>query len=401
MEIIKGNTYFDNINIFDSIKQYPYLDKDIDCDILVIGGGIEGALVNYYLSKNYKVALVEKSRLGRSSTCVATALLEFQLDSFANDLKSILDSEDISKIYSMGLKCLDDLDRLISQLGNHCYYKKKPSLLYSNRLIDTPKIKREFEFRKQNGFDCKYVDDSNCPIDIDIKSGIFDKNGGAELNPYLFEKQLIENSSNQKSIFENTEIVGLQDISDYVIAHTKYGYKIRAKKVIVSTGFDYTLLDSDVQKLLTMMVSYTIVTNKISNLNKLKLPLIQDTYENYHYLRSLPDDRIIFGGEDTKFDGTQIDAKVAKSKYQSLTKNLIKILKNYNLNITSEYEFCGLFASTENNLGVVGQSKFKNIYYFLSCGANGIINTFCGIEIIKDLLEGKSNEFEKYFSPLR
>lgn len=401
MEIIKGNTYFDNINIFDSIKQYPYLDKDIDCDILVIGGGIEGALVNYYLSKNYKVALVEKSRLGRSSTCVATALLEFQLDSFANDLKSILDSEDISKIYSMGLRCLDDLDRLISQLGNHCYYKKKPSLLYSNRLIDTPKIKREFGFRKQNGFDCKYVDDSNCPIDIDIKSGILDKNGGAELNPYLFEKQLIENSSNQKSIYENTEIVSLQDISDYVIAHTKYGYKIRAKKVIVSTGFDYTLLDSDVQKLLTMMVSYTIVTNKISNLNKLKLPLIQDTYENYHYLRSLPDDRIIFGGEDTKFDGTQIDAKVAKSKYQSLTKNLIKILKNYNLNITSEYKFCGLFASTENNLGVVGQSKFKNIYYFLSCGANGIINTFCGIEIIKDLLEGKSNEFEKYFSPLR
>lgn len=47
------------------------------------------------------------------------------------------------------------------------------------------------------------------------------------------------------------------------------------------------------------------------------------------------------------------------------------------------------------------ESIFKNFYYFLSCGANGIINTFCGIDIIKDLLEGKSNEFEKYFSPLR
>lgn len=401
MEIIKGNTYFDNINMFESIKQYPYLDEDIDCDILVIGGGIEGALVNYYLSNNYKVVLVEKTRLGRCSTCVATALLEFQLDSFAHDLKSILNSEDIIKIYSMGLGCLKELDCLINRLGNHCYYKKKPSLLYSDRVVDISKIKKEFEFRKQNGVDCKYMDTSNCMLDIDIKAGIFDKNGGAELNPYLFEKQLIQNSVNQKNIYENTEIVNIQDIDDYVIAHSKYGYKIRAKKVIISTGFDYTLLDTDVQKLLTMMVSYTIVTSKISNLDKLKLPLIQDAYDNYHYLRTLPDERIIFGGEDTKFNGTHIDAKIAKSKYQSLTKNLNKILKRNNLNFTSEYEFCGLFASTENNLGIIGQSKFKNIYYFLSCGANGIINTFCGIEIIKDLLEGKSNEFEKYFSPLR
>lgn len=35
------------------------------------------------------------------------------------------------------------------------------------------------------------------------------------------------------------------------------------------------------------------------------------------------------------------------------------------------------------------------------CGANGIINTMFGIDVLLDSLENKSNKFTKIFSPLR
>lgn len=61
MEILKGTTYFDKFKLG---KQYPYLNKDVKCDILIIGGGIDGAIVNYYLSKNLKQYLLIKRDLG-------------------------------------------------------------------------------------------------------------------------------------------------------------------------------------------------------------------------------------------------------------------------------------------------------------------------------------------------
>ena len=62
MEYVKGQPYFCQVK--DKIKQYSYSDKDIKCDILIIGGGIDGAILNYYLSKKYNVVLVDMARFG-------------------------------------------------------------------------------------------------------------------------------------------------------------------------------------------------------------------------------------------------------------------------------------------------------------------------------------------------
>jgi hypothetical protein len=40
-----------------------------------------------------------------------------------------------------------------------------------------------------------------------------------------------------------------------------------------------------------------------------------------------------------------------------------------------------------------------NLLYFISCGANGIINAISGIDIILDILQNKQNSLAKIFSP--
>ena len=406
MDTIIGKSYFNDPKIFKELKTrktnaYPYLEKDIKCDILIIGGGIQGSILNYYLADKYNVVLVEQSMCGCNSTSIATALLEFQLDDFASDLQKYMTEDEIVEVYKMGLNSFDKIQGLIDKLGNKCIFARKPSLLYSNRLIDVNKITKEYDFRIEHNFACRYIDQNNNPFGFDVKAGIFDMNGGAEFNPYLFAKQMIENSSNQQSIYENTKIISIKHFNDRIICTTKFGFKIECKKVIIATGFDLSLLDDKDKEIITNQLSYTIVTKPIENIKIYQDALVQDTLDNYHYMRVLPDKRIIFGGEDTPFNSDQIDSKLCQKKYNSLLKNLKKLMPDIQDKIEVEYSFAGLFATTDNNLGVVGQSSNPDIYYFLSCGANGIINTFCGVEIIEDLLQNKVHKLVHLFSPTR
>lgn len=55
----------------------------------------------------------------------------------------------------------------------------------------------------------------------------------------------------------------------------------------------------------------------------------------------------------------------------------------------------------KNNLGLIGRLEKENHLLFSSSGANGIINAFCGVQIIEDILSGKKHQYEDIFSPLR
>ena len=47
--------------------------------------------------------------------------------------------------------------------------------------------------------------------------------------------------SNGASVYENTEVVDLIHYDDYIEVITEYGYKIKAKKVVVATGYNTKL----------------------------------------------------------------------------------------------------------------------------------------------------------------
>lgn len=59
MNLVSGNTLWNNKT--DIPYKYPYISKDINCDVLVIGAGITGAICSYYFSMDgIDTVLVEK-----------------------------------------------------------------------------------------------------------------------------------------------------------------------------------------------------------------------------------------------------------------------------------------------------------------------------------------------------
>ena len=395
MEFLSGERYFYSNN--KKLKKYSYLNKNINCDILIIGGGINGAILNYHLSKKYDVVLVEKSRIGANLTSMATALLEYQLDSFKTDLESNLTTDEIVSCYKLGLNSIDKIEKIVKKLKNTCHFNKRPTLIFSNSEKDKKKMYEEYLFRKNNGFDCEFITKENNPFNFELNSGILCNNGGAEFDPYLFTKMMIQNSNNQNRIFENTEIIEINKCTNGYICKCKYGETIFCREVVLATGFDFGLTNANI---CTRFISYSIVTNKLKEITIQNNTLIQDFISPYHYLRKLPDERLIFGGEDTKIKD-KIDVKKANDKYQNLLKILQNMFPNFKEKIKIEYCFCGAFGMTENNMGLIGRDN-NGIINFLSCGANGIINAFKGVEIVENLLKNiHTKMYENIFSPLR
>lgn len=79
MKLSSTETYWPLKN---AIKQsYPSIDSDITTDILIIGGGITGALTAYkLLNEGKKIVLVDRRDVCGGSTSGSTALLQYEID---------------------------------------------------------------------------------------------------------------------------------------------------------------------------------------------------------------------------------------------------------------------------------------------------------------------------------
>ncbi len=401
IEYVKGKPYFCDTS--QKIKQYPYLDKNIECDVLIIGGGINGAIANYFFSnEGIDCVLIDKGRIGYLSTSCATSLLEYQTDDHANYLKKYLDKETIKDVYNLGLNSLSDLDKLIKKIGNKCHYSKRPTLLYTLKQSEKKELKREFDFRIENGFEVEFYDSENNPFSFPLEAGIYAKNGGAEFNSYLFTKQMLENSNTLHSrIFENTKAIKIIKISSGLNkVLTNYGCEITCKKIIASTGYNTSLFTD--KKLCEKLITYSVVTNPLKNFTWKNKTLLQDNSDPYHYLRLTHDNRILVGGGDIPFKKDFIDEKKAETIYNELFNYVQTLFPHIANKITPEYKFAGTFSATKNNLAVFGESaENSDVWFCLGYGANGIVYCIFGAQMLVQKYKGKSNLMEKFFSPSR
>lgn len=82
IQYVQGDCIFTRISKL--TKQYEYLTEDIDTDVIIVGGGVTGAILGYYFSKrNINTVILEKSRIAHGSTSITTSLLQYELDNNA------------------------------------------------------------------------------------------------------------------------------------------------------------------------------------------------------------------------------------------------------------------------------------------------------------------------------
>ena len=125
------------------------------------------------------------------------------------------------------------------------------------------------------------------PFSFELKAGVLAHKGGAQIDPYRFNHELLE-ISEQKGlrVYENTAVNKVHYDEDLVELEVSYGYKVKAKKIILATGYDTGAFSTRNYGIKT--VSYNIATRPVSNFEGWPdTPLIRDNNDPYFYFRTM------------------------------------------------------------------------------------------------------------------
>lgn len=375
------------------VHDYPKLEKDIRTDVLVMGGGISGALTAYHLIQNGIPCVVADARsIGLGSTCASTSLLQYELDVPLSSLVTKIGRENAVRSY---LLCRDSIYKLLA-VAKHIGFRemaKVKSLYYAAAKKDSSTLEKECLERKKAGFAVRFFTSEELKkyIDITAPAAILSKEA-AQTNSYLFTHALHQYGIRKGlQVYDRTEIVSIDHGKNGVNMRTSNGYRIRAKKLVYATGYEVVnYIDKPIVKLTS---TYAVASETISG----KRPfwkddmLIWNTGDPYLYMRTTPDNRIIVGGRDEDYYSPKKRDALINAKQNKLTADFKKVFPA--IEFVPEFSWTGTFGSTKDGLPYIGKYPgLTNGYFALGFGGNGITFSLIAAELIADEIKGRKNK---------
>src|SRR5688572_2778082 len=104
----------------------PALESDVTCEVVVVGGGITGALVSYLLVREgVDTVLVDRELPGCGSTAASTGLLQYEVDTPLIELIQKRGESQAVHAYRRGLAAIDELETLVGELGRPCDFQRR------------------------------------------------------------------------------------------------------------------------------------------------------------------------------------------------------------------------------------------------------------------------------------
>lgn len=381
------------------INSYPSIKKDVKTDVLVVGGGVTGALMAHKcIEDGYNTVLIDRKEIANGSTSATTSMLQYEIDVPLYKLTQMIGKENAEGNYWAGHNSIDELQAIVKQIESECGFKKKESLYYAAFKKDISKLEKEFEARKNCGLLVKWLSAKEIEENYQLFNtygGILSKQG-ASIDAFKFTHDLLSfNARRGLQIFDRTSLKSTKHQEKSLLFTTDYDNVITTKKVIYCNGYESTeMIKNDFVKLLS---TYAIIGEpNEEDESLLTNTLFWDSAEPYIYMRTTEDNRILIGGEDEEFFNAIKRDSVIKDKSRRLQNKLKKILPNYEFRL--DFAWAGTFGETKDGLPYIGEHPdFKNSYFLLGFGGNGITFSVIGMNVISDMLHDKKHSLAKCF----
>ena len=380
------------------INTYPSLQKNMTCDVLVVGGGITGALMAYQFSQEgYKTILIDKRDVSLGSTSASTSLLQYEIDEPLYSLIDKVGENAAVDTYREGVKAIDKLGKLIKSMKADCGFEHKNSVFIAHSKKDAEWLATEFEQRKRVGLQVKWLSKAQLKRQYGAKGeGAILSDAGASTDVYQLVHCLLDYSSKHYNlkIFDHTELLKVQYDKNSCTAEVEGNYTIKTKKIIYATGYETQAMLKD--KVVDLISTYSFVSEPLKIPAHLRHSMFWDTEDPYLYMRTTDDNRILVGGEDEQFKNPERRDRLIEKKQEKL---LQKITEKFDgLKIIPDYSWAGTFGVTKDALPYIGaHPDYPNSYFVLAFGGNGITFSVMGMQILSDAMAGRHNKFLEYF----
>ena len=366
----------------DKIKNtYPYVYKDMECDVIIIGGGICGAINAFFLAKDgFKVVVIEKNIIGYNNTSVSSACISDFVDELYIKYISSKDKNITRKIYDLKKKSDSLLNEILVDIGMHNDAQKINYNIVNTRLFQKGALNQELNIRNDIGQKVQKSEKGNV-INIEESARI--------INPYEFTSRVFEYISRfpNVSIFENTEVKEINSSYDNVSVVTQNDFNIIASSLIVTTNLEQlpisNLPNIDIYKRFSVSMKSDILNNKkaIKVLNDIPI-----------YIRIDEKGNIVASGIDTKYISKMENTKYLDLIEKENSKKIMSVL--YKLYPKAEfsneiYAHSGNIFMSKDNLPLISEiPNMPNVYVNIGMGSSSISQMLVGADILKEALKG-------------
>lgn len=233
------NSYW--INSEKNKEKYNKVEKNIETDICIIGGGITGISTAYYLTKeNLKVTVLDMGKIGFQTTGNSTAKITSQHGLFYKYLKDSK-GEDFARLYyDANEDAIKNIKKIVEKEKIQCDLECQSAYVLAANREEVQKVKDEVEVVRGFGGHVEYLErediDKNLLI-LNPLAAIRFKNQ-AQFNSYKYTIELAKVCKNLgANIYENTKVVDVRNEKDYYYLETEDGYKIKAKYLVITTKY--------------------------------------------------------------------------------------------------------------------------------------------------------------------
>ncbi|WP_329903771.1 FAD-dependent oxidoreductase [Porphyromonas pogonae] len=377
---------------------YPSLQKDIVCDVTVVGGGVTGALVSHALLKaGYDTVLIDKRDIAMGSTSATTAMLQYEIDVPMIHLAEKIGSKAAIECYQAGIESIKTLQKLVKEEDIDCGFELKRSLQVAHDEESEKWLKEEFVQRRDNGMPVKWYSREDIYHDFAMHSrpGILSEIGGS-VDAFRLAHELIQkNSKRGLKVYDRTTMEEVKKTSGGWDIRTDNFAHIECKHIVYCSGYE-TLSMFD-QKYAALHSTYAAVTEEINEyVPTLDNILIWDTDDPYIYMRATDDGRFLVGGEDAKYSYGRLSEKIKGTKIKELAHKLDQYFPEKNFE--PDYIWAGSFAVTKDGLPYIGRhSDFGDSIFVLGLGGNGITYSVQAMDLVVKMLKGEDDKLLHYY----
>jgi len=390
MKLISGKPFW-STDRSENISAPP-LDRDISCEVVIVGAGITGALIADALSADgFDVVVIDKNQPGRGSTSASTSLLMYELDVPLHDLCEMIDPDDAARAYRLGVDAIKQIAQLASELPTDCAFRMKPSAYLAAQHGNVSDLLAEFEARRAIGISVDWLSraDIASRFSFERHAAIL-SHDAAEIDPMRFTLALLRRSiSRGVRLFGNSAIASATPTDNGIIVRTETGRAIRAGKLIHATG--YAAAQYIGKKLAMGRVTYAAATTPLRSFDGWWQQChLWEATDPYLYLRTLPDGRAMIGGLDDRGLRFINDTQRQQRKCTLLANRFAKLFPRIEFEIAAAW--AGVFETTRDGMPYIGaHPDFPHALFALGYGGNGITFAVMAANILRDMLRGREN----------
>lgn len=378
---------------------YPVLTQNLECDLLVVGAGISGALISYYLTQeNLSVIVVDKDQPAQVSTAASTGLLQYEIDTPLCDLIEKVGETNAVHAYRRGIWAIDELEKLSERVGPSAQFSRRPSFYFASSICHVRKLEKEFRCRRKFDFDVQLLKKKEIKERMGFASfSALWTPRDAQINPLAFTRGLFRLAEEKGArIFGKTEVASVIESDSGVIAYLTSGHQVRAKRVVYATGYDASKFLSEKKGTFHTTFALASAPNQVPAAWS-EGCLIWDTSNPYFYARQTTEGRVILGGEDTDFRKDHQSLDLQNRKTNKLLARFQRLFPKSHL--VPEYRWAGTFGETKDGMAYIGMPPSHTKSYFaLGYGGNGITFSVIAAKLITDLYLKRDNLDEAVFS---